>query len=105
MLESNASSLFAKVVPVDYEIGMFNAGFLITISTTVGRIFGAYSLTISGLIDKDLINDITYWFCTIFFLFLISMTYYFYGHLRVKAIARLIKNSSISKVKKKDDFE
>jgi len=26
MLESNASSLFAKVIPSDYEIGVFNAG-------------------------------------------------------------------------------
>ena len=26
MLESNASSLFAKVVPSDYNIGMFNSG-------------------------------------------------------------------------------
>ena len=68
-----------------------NLGFIITISTTLGRTLGAFSLTFSGLISKDYINTIIFSFCTIFFLFLIVLTYIFYGELRVKAIARIIK--------------
>ena len=110
MLESNASNLFAKVVPHDYEVGIFNAGiknlnlgFIITISTTVGRTIGSNFLTISGLISVEYINSITYSFCTFFFLILFFLGYFFYGELRVKAIARIIKKKSFKKMKK-DDF-
>src|SRR5690242_2811568 len=45
LCESLSSSLLAKIMPPDWELGMFNAGFLITISTTFGGVVGSFMVT------------------------------------------------------------
>jgi MFS family permease len=100
VIESLASSLLAKIIPPDWELGTFNAGFIITISTTVGRTIGSFMLTISGAISEDLILEITYSFCALLFLVIIIFFLINYSELRVKAIARILKNKSFKKTRK-----
>lgn len=99
LIESLSSSLLAKIIPTDWELGTFNAGFLITIATTSGKTFGCFMQTISALIaGKENIILITYGFCSFLFLFIVIMFICYYSELRVKALARLLKNPSLGKV-------
>lgn len=96
-IESLASNLLAKVVPNDWELGTINAGFLITISTTSGRVVGSCMLTIGGAISTNYINSITFGFISVLFAIGTILTIIFYGELRVKAIVRIMK-SAINKI-------
>lgn len=99
LIESLSSSLLAKIIPPDWELGTFNAGFLITIATTLGKIFGCFMQTISALIaGKENIILITYGFCSFLFLFIVIIFICYYSELRVKALARLLKNHDLGKV-------
>jgi MFS family permease len=98
LMESIGSSLLAKIIPPDWELGTLNAGFIITISTTTGNALGSFMLTISGWFGKDLILIITYGFCCLFFFVIIILVALNYSELRVKALARILKNTSYSKI-------
>src|SRR5690349_4168635 len=48
LLESVSSTLFSKIIPSDYELYKFNAGFLVNVITSVGRVLGSGMLTFVG---------------------------------------------------------
>jgi hypothetical protein len=77
LIESLSSSLLAKIIPPDWELGTFNAGFLITIATTSGKTFGCFMQTISALIGgKENIILITYGLCSFLFFFIVIIKFY-----------------------------
>jgi MFS family permease len=97
IIESLGSSLISKIIPADWELGTFNAGFIITVSTTAGRSIGAFMLTITGIFGNQFILLITYAFCSFLFLVIFILFVIYYSELRVKAIARILKSQQYRK--------
>ena len=99
LLESVATMMFSKIIPSDYVVWNFNAGFFIQIMTTLGRIFGALMLTFAGFSSDKNLNIISFSITLSLFCigFLISVV--LYSHLRVKAIARILRVRTYRKLK------
>lgn len=99
LLENVASTMFSKIIPSDYEILKLNAGFVINVFTTTGRILGALILTMCGGITAENLNIIVYSITTFLFFLVLIVTIIFYSNLRVKAIARILRSRSVRKHK------
>lgn len=98
-IELLASSLLAKIISPRWDCGFVNAGFLLTVSSTFGRIIGSVMLTLTENISGDYgVLLITYGFCALCF-FITILTFAFnYSELRVKAIARILKSQNYNKI-------
>ena len=96
--------MFSKIIPADYEVWSMNAGFVIQIFATFGRILGALMLTIAGFTTDEDLNLITYGITLMLFVCSLIMAIVFYKNLRVKAIARILRNSSATRKLKTAEF-
>ncbi len=99
LLEGLSTNMFSKIIPYDYELWTFNATFIIHISTTTGRIFGSLILFFAGFGDVYDLNRITYSVTAFLFVFCLIITLIYYKDLRIKAIARILRNRTIRKRK------
>lgn len=92
ILESVDSALLAKIMPLHSNLKkIFNPGFTIIITTTFGRFIGAFLVTIFGYFGYEYIENITFTFFLICYAIAYTLILKYYRHLRVKAIARIIK--------------
>jgi hypothetical protein len=99
LLENVSSLMFAKIIPSNYEIGIINAGVLINNISMLGRLLGCLLLYIfSSFRNYDLIN-IVFTITFGFYVFVLLLTLLLYSDLRIKAIARLMRNKSMKKHK------
>lgn len=99
LLESMATTMFSKIIPSDYEIWSYNAGYIIQFFTTFGRVIGSLMLTLAGFASDENLNLITYGISLGLFLFALVVSLYYYSYLRVKAIARILRGRSMRKLK------
>jgi MFS family permease len=99
LLESMATTMFSKIIPSDYEIWSYNAGYIIQFFTTIGRIFGSLMLTLAGFASDENLNLITYGITLGLFIIALAVSVYYYSYLRVKAIARILRGRSMRKLK------
>jgi hypothetical protein len=100
VLENIATTMFSKIIPADYELWNYNAGFLIQVGTTLGRILGAAMLTMAGFTSDQDLNRITYGITLGMFMISLVVIVFYYTHLRVKAIARILRGRSLRKLRK-----
>jgi hypothetical protein len=99
LLENLASQMFAKIIPSNYEICKMDAFIIINYITTFARLIGCLSLFVfPGLNEIELIN-IIFTISFGFYCFILFLSIVFYNDLRVKAIARLMRNKSMRKHK------
>ena len=89
-----ATGLISKIIPPDYKVKKFSAGFIFGFGSSLGRILGCCLFTISGSFENVRINMITFILAFLFFMLCFIMIIVFYSDLRVKAIARIIRKCS-----------
>jgi len=99
LLESVATMMFSKIIPSDYVVWKFNAGFIIQIMTTTGRILGALMLTFAGFSTDENLNRIAFSITLALFVIGLVISLIFYSDLRVKAIARILRVRTNRKLK------
>jgi hypothetical protein len=93
LLESVGSSLLAKIVPKNLQVGFMNTGLIIIISTTIGKFVGNCLVTIFSVFGYDQIGNAIYLFFFLFYANLYIVTVWKYRDLRVKAISRILKKN------------
>lgn len=99
LLESVATMMFSKIIPSDYVVWKMNAGFLIQVMSTLGKVFGALMLTFAGFSTDENLNRIAYGITLGLFLVGIVLSLLYYSELRVKAIARILRVKTYRKLK------
>jgi MFS family permease len=99
LLESVATSMFSKIIPSDYEVCKKNAGFVIQIMMSIGRILGSLMLSIAGTSTDENLNRIAFSITFALFFICFMVLVYYYSNLRVKAIARILRGRSMRKLK------
>ena len=93
LLESVVSSLFAKILPKSVSSNLFNSGFLIILFVTIGKTFGSLMYTLASKIDVSKLNLWLYAMVSGALVICIVLGMVFYGSLRVKALARILKRN------------
>ena len=76
-----------------------NASAFIQIFSTVGRVIGSMMLSVVGFTIDENINRITYGITLGLFIISLIVTIIYYQHLRVKAIARILRVRTDRKLK------
>jgi hypothetical protein len=99
LLENTASLMFAKIIPGNFEIGRLNAGLIINYSTTIGRMLGALCIFFLSWFEYYEMEIIIYSITSGLYFILLIFCLVFYKDMRVKAIARILRNRSIRKHK------
>jgi hypothetical protein len=99
LLENTSSLMFAKIIPGNFMIGGTNAGLFINYATTIGRMIG--SLMVFGFSNFQFwdMEIIIYSITSGLYLLILLFCIIFYKEMRVKAIARIMRNRSIRKHK------
>jgi MFS family permease len=92
LLENITSTMITKIIPGNYEVASSNAGLLINYVTTMGRIIGSLMLYITSMMTYEKMNSVVYGIITGLFMLILIITLVFYKDLRVKAIARILRN-------------
>jgi MFS family permease len=93
LLESVGSSLLARIVPPNLQVGFMNTGLIIILATTVGKFVGNCLVTIFSVFGYSMIGNATYLFFFIFYASMYIATVVKYKDLRVKAISRILKKN------------
>lgn len=99
LFENTASLTFNKIIPSNYEICKISASKLINYVTVSGRIIGSFILFPLSTYDYDMINKLVYGTTSGLFVLILLIIIIFYSNLRVKAIARILRNRN--KIKSK----
>jgi MFS family permease len=92
LLENTTSTMITKIIPGNYEVANSNAGVIITYVTTIGRVIGALMIYFTSGLDYDAMNIVVYGIIAGLFTLILLITLVFYKDLRVKAIARILRN-------------
>ncbi len=98
ILESVGSALIAKIFIGEEFSQIINSGFIIVIAVTGGRWLGSNLVTVFGYFDYEQIQEVTFSFFCVCFAILSLIVFFNYDKLRVKAIARIKKNTFISRL-------
>jgi hypothetical protein len=99
LLENTSSLMFLKIIPGNFEIGRVNAGLIINYSTTVGRMIGSLMVFCFSSFEYWDMELIIYSITAGFYFIILLVCIVFYKEMRVKAIARILRNRSIRKHK------
>ncbi len=92
LLESITTTMFSKIIPSDYEVNGLNAGFIINISTSLGRSLGCCIITLLGSVSPQTLNRVCFGITGgLLFIGLIVLII-LYRNIRVKAIARILRS-------------
>lgn len=95
ILESVDSALLAKIFPANLNLGIFNSGFTIILTTTGGKFIGSFLITILGwFVFSDIVYDYLISFYLLSYLALCILVYLNFSDLRVKAIARILQKKN-----------
>jgi hypothetical protein len=95
LLESIDSSLLAKIMTGNIPLGVWklktdNSGFIIILTTTIGRFVGASLVSIFGIVGFDYIENLTFIFFFISYGLMLIVVIVNYNQLKVKSILRII---------------
>jgi predicted MFS family arabinose efflux permease len=99
LFENTASLTFTKIIPSNYEIMKINGSKFINYVTVIGRIIGSLMLFMTSPFDYLLMNRVVYGITAGLFLIIFLLIVAFYSNLRVKAIARILRNKNRRKTK------
>lgn len=102
LLESVASNLFSKIIPSDFIFLNVNAGFFMNLLSALGRIIGSILISITGHLNFQISYRIIFSLNSGLFLICLITSLIFYKDLRVKAIARILRNQSSRKHKQNE---
>lgn len=92
LLENTAITMFSKIIPSDYTVNGLNSGFIINISTIIGRILGCCIITLLGSVQPETLNFVSFGVTSGMLLISLIILVRFYSNLRVKAIARILRS-------------
>lgn len=92
LLENTTTTMFSNIIPSNYNVYGINAGFIVNISTSVGRTLGCCIITLLGNVDPKTLNIVSYSVTGVLMLIGIVALISLYPNLRVKAIARILRN-------------
>jgi MFS family permease len=95
LLESVSSSLLAKIVPQNLQVGFMNTGLIIIIATTIGKFVGNCLVTLFSGFGYENIGNATYLCFFMFYGLLFILLVWRYKDLRVKAISRILKKKNL----------
>jgi MFS family permease len=99
LLENITSNMIAKIIPGNYQVANSNAGLIINYVTTVGRIIGSLMIWFCESMHFHEMNMLVYGIIAGLFTLILIITLAFYKDLRVKAIARILRNrTSLDKI-------
>lgn len=92
LLETMASTLLIKLYSKSMEESFYNQGFVITFTTTFGRLVGSFiNFPLVAIFGENLLSESAFGFCTILLCILLVLSLIYRRELRVKAISRLNK--------------
>jgi predicted MFS family arabinose efflux permease len=92
LLENTTSTMITKIIPGNYEVASSNAGLLINYVTTCGRVIGSLMIYFTSQLNYEKMNIVVYGIIAGLFALIFIITLLFYKDLRVKAIARILRN-------------
>jgi MFS family permease len=92
LLENTTSTMITKIIPGNYQVASSNAGLLLNYITTVGRVIGSLMIFFTSELNFEKMNSVVYGIIAALFMLILIITIVFYKDLRVKAIARIMRN-------------
>jgi len=104
LLENTTTTMFSKIIPSDYSVNGLNAGFIINISTSIGRALGCCIITLLGSVNPETLNRVSFGVTGGLLLLGLVVLIAFYPNLRVKAIARILRGRASVRKHKATEF-
>jgi hypothetical protein len=99
LFENTASMVFTKIIPSNYEVMKVNGSKIINYVSVIGRIIGSLMLFIMSGFDYVMINRVVYGVTAGLFVLILLIILVLYSNLRVKAIARILRDRNRRKTK------
>ena len=104
LLENTTTAMFSKIIPSDYNIHGLNGGFIINISTSLGRALGCCIITFLGPVEAETLNRVSFGVTGGLLLIGLIILLILYSYLRVKAIARILRGRASVRKHKATEF-
>jgi len=104
LLENTTTTMFSKIIPSDYTVNGLNAGFIVNISTSLGRALGCCIITILALDNAATLNRVSFGITGGLLAIGLIVLGMLYSNLRVKAIARILRSRASVRKHKATEF-